>query len=330
MLPKKVLFLYPVNSRIYTAIHPKFLIFRLIAGCTSRFMAHTDVQIFTNGVCIWCLCTLISTFERLEISFSCLQIDAIRLYHLSCTHELKGHQNKSNIIGNRKAKLQNMGKRRQIFQHTTKTLEKRRRKRHQSIVSLLTADDRDVNKLSSPTVRKSRSWVMAVQRKHCQILDFSAKIVRQHRHEKFPLEAISLSNLIIRLNTVENLRSYILTGHVEYESSREPTFALLAILVAIHFCVKSNKSTFSSGEDAVEFSLTSSLRSSYCLKPSLLPLAVTIYRTTRRHTQNFSDSVLGNSGNIDGRAPKRRNQLVQLLATEDMLSNFHDKSNTAW
>lgn len=57
----------------------------------------------------------------------------------------------------------------------------RRTKSRWAIVSSLCTDDRDVTKVLFPTLGKSKSWVLAVQRKHCQILECSANSLHGHR-----------------------------------------------------------------------------------------------------------------------------------------------------
>lgn len=79
--------------------------------------------------------------------------------------------------------------------------------------------------------------------------------------EKFPFEAISLSNIINRLKTVRIRRLQILASHVEYECCRELTFAPLAIIVAVHFRVPTEKCIISPGENAVKLSRSAPLHS---------------------------------------------------------------------
>lgn len=62
-------------------------------------------------------------------------------------------------------------------------------------------------------------------------------------------------------------------------------------------------------------------------KPALLPLATTVHRATRWHTHNLLETALCSLGNINGRAPTRRNQLAKVPSIEEISSNFHEKSN---
>lgn len=135
---------------------------------------------------------------------------------------------------------------------------------------------------------------MTVQGNAVKTFVWDSKILRWPQHGKVPLRAISLSNGIIRLNTAWIHRSYILTGNVKFKSILRPAF----------------------------YRLNS-------VKTVILPLSVKMGRTTKRHAQNLSETVLGNSSNINSRAPKRQKRLTQLLSTDYMLSSSHDKLNNA-
>lgn len=62
--------------------------------------------------------------------------------------------------------------------------------------------------------------------------------------ENFPFPFIFLLNVINRHKTVRNPCWYILTGHVEYESCREPNFSLLAVLISVYFRVRIDRRIF--------------------------------------------------------------------------------------
>lgn len=57
-------------------------------------------------------------------------------------------------------------------------------------------------------------------------------------------------------------------------------------------------------------------------KPSLLPLALIVYWATRSYTKNFSETKLGNPGNINDGVTIPGSQHVEVLSTEEMLSKF--------
>lgn len=187
--------------------------------------------------------------------------------------QLSGGHQKSDIVGNWNAQSLKTGRSCQKWQCATKTVETLNKniaklsycwkssietslnylitvsclpsQRRWTILALLTVDDPDLIKISFASVWKWENWNLTEQRKRWQILMPTTLTLRRLWQKKWCLPELSLPNIIIRLSTVGKRCLYIPTGHVEYENCRESTFALLALLIAVQFCVGTDKPIFS-------------------------------------------------------------------------------------
>lgn len=79
-----------------------FQFLRPIADFTALFMAPRNLQPTTNGICIWSLCTLVSTFGKLLILCFAAKLTSSNYITNGVYRCRKAAKTKSNIVGNRK------------------------------------------------------------------------------------------------------------------------------------------------------------------------------------------------------------------------------------